>query len=143
MNWTLFGIALFALGAVGVFVLRRVRRPTPADNPAEWPEAEATIQTVRRVRVGSGRYISALDVADFSYVVNNEYQSGSATVSRSFSTGDSQLSELVNKKFQVRYDPRKPDKYDVSQADAGGFLLDPYDDAGRELGPVDLNLDKI
>lgn len=70
-----------------------------------------------------------MDVADFTYVVNDEYHSGRARISRGFSTtGDSRPKELVNKKFQVRYDPRKPDKYDVSEADAGGFLLDPYDD---------------
>jgi len=84
-----------------------------------------------------------LDVADFSYVVNEDYYSGVATISRSFSTGDSKLSELVDKKFQVRYDPRKPDKFDLSQADTGGFLLDTYDDSGTDIGPIDLNIDKI
>jgi len=58
----------------------------------------------------------------------DEYYSGRAMISRSFSTGDIQLGNLVNKKFQVRYNPLKPDKYDVSQSDVGGFLLDPYDD---------------
>jgi hypothetical protein len=143
MNWLMFGIVFFAVGAVAVFVLWRVRRPTPADNPANWPETAGTIQAVRQVSVGSGRYTSTLDVADFSYVVNDEYYSGIATISRSFSSGDTKLSELVDKKFQVRYDPCKPDKFDLSQADTGGFILDTYDDLGTDIGPIDLNINKI
>lgn len=127
MNWLLFGIVFFAVGAVAVFVLWRVRRSSPAENRANWPVTEATIQSVGKV-IGSGRGSYPLDVGDFSYVVNDEYYSGRAMISRSFSTGDSQPRDLVNKKFKVRYNPRKPDKYDVSQADVGGFLLDPYDD---------------
>ncbi|HEY1766833.1 MAG TPA: hypothetical protein VGG26_04230 [Terracidiphilus sp.] len=127
MNWTLLGIASLASGAVGVFVHCRVRRSTPADNPANWPETEATLQIIRRV-IGSGRGSDPFDVGDFSYVVNNEYYSGAATISRSFSTDDSQPKDLIDKKFQVRYDPRKPEKYDVSQSEVGSFLLEPYDD---------------
>ena len=67
-------------------------------------------------------------MGDFTYVVNDEYYSGRTRISRSFSTGDGQPKDLVNQKFHVRYNPRKPDRYDVAQADAGGFLLGPYDD---------------
>lgn len=143
MNWLIFGIVFFAVGAVGVFVLWLVRRPTPADSPVNWTETEATIQSVGKVAEGSGRYSYQVDVCDFTYIVNDEYYSGRATVSSSFSTGDRQLRDLVDKKFKMCYDPRKPDNYDVSKADVGGFLLDQYDDAGTDIGPMDLNLDKI
>lgn len=127
MNWLLFGVVFFAVGAVGVFVLWRIRRPTPADNPANWPKTEATIQSAGKV-IGSGRGSYPLDVGDFSYVVNDEYYSGRAMISRSFSTGDSQPRDLVNKKFQMRYNPRKPERFDLSESDVEGFLLEPYDD---------------
>jgi hypothetical protein len=127
MNWLLIGITFSAVGAVAVFLLWLSRRSRPEDNPANWPVTEATIQSVGKV-IGSGRGSYPLDVGDFSYVVNDEYHSGRATISRSFSTGDSQPKDLVDKKFQVRYDPRKPEKYDVSQSDVGDFLLYPYDD---------------
>ncbi len=126
MNWLLFGIVFFAVGGVGVFVLWRVRRPTPADNPANWPETEATIQTVGRA-IGSGRGSYPIDVCDFTYIVNEEYQSGRAMLSRSFTTGDRDPKEMRDKKFKVRFDPRKPERFDLSESDVEGFLLEPYD----------------
>jgi hypothetical protein len=127
MTWPLIGITLLAAAAAAVLVLWRVRRQAPADNPANWPVAEATIQSIGKV-IGTGRGSYPQDVGDFSYVVNDDYYSGRATISRSFSTHQSQVEDLVNKKFQVRYNPRKPEKFDLSQSDVGGFLLDPYDD---------------
>jgi Protein of unknown function (DUF3592) len=127
VNWLLIGITFFAVGAVAILVLWLVRRSSPEDNPTDWPVTEATIQSVGKV-IGSGRGSYPLDVGDFSYVVKDEYYSGRAMISRSFSTGDSQPRDLINKKFQVRYDPRKPEKFDLSQSDVAGFLLDPYDD---------------
>jgi len=127
MNWPLFGIVFLALGAVALFVLWLVRQPSPEDNPRNWPVTEATIQSVGKV-IGYGRGSYPLDVGDFSYVVNDEYYSGRAMISRSFSTHGASPKDLINQKIQVRYNPRKPEKYDVSQSDVGGFLLDPYDD---------------
>ena len=51
--------------------------------------------------------------------------------------------DLVDQKIQVRYNPRKPEKFSVPQQEIEGFLLDPYDGAGRDEYPIDLNLDKI
>ena len=118
---------IIAVGALALLAIWLYRRAMPKENTDSWPVTEATIQSVGKV-IATGRGSYPLDVGDFYYVVNGEYYSGRARISRSFSTGDSQPKDLVNKNFQVRYDPRKPDKYDVSQADAEGFLLDPYDD---------------
>ncbi|HEY1649286.1 MAG TPA: DUF3592 domain-containing protein [Terracidiphilus sp.] len=120
-------VVLFILGALAALAIWLVWQNARREKTESWPETEATIQSVGKV-IGSGRGSYPLDVGDFSYVVNGEYYSGRATISRSFSTGDVQPGDLVDKKFQVRYNPLKPDKYDVSQADVGGFLLDPYDD---------------
>jgi hypothetical protein len=126
------------LGALVSLVVWLHRRAAPQEDTDNWPMTEATIQSVNKV-IGSGRGSYPFEVGDFSYVVNDEYYSGRATISRSFSTGDSQPRDLVNKKFQVRYDPRKPDKYDLSEADVGGFLLDPYDDfLMHDIGPTNI-----
>jgi hypothetical protein len=150
MNWPLFGVVFFTVGAAAVFVLWLVRRPTPADNPANWPETEATIQSVGKVAVNVGRYSYQVDVGDFSYTVNDEYYSGRLTLSRPndgrlavcnpFSS-ESSPRDLINLKIQVRFNPRKPEKYSVPPAELAGFLLDPYDEpAGQDIGLVDLNI---
>ena len=118
---------VIVIGAVASFVVWIHRRAALKENSDNWPVTEATIQSVGKV-VGSGRGSYPLDVGDFSYVVNDEYYSGRATISRSFSAGDGQPNDLVNRKFQLRYDPRSPDKYDLSQSELAGFLLDAYDD---------------
>ena len=127
---------VIVLGALASLVVWLYRRAATKENSDNWAVTEATIQSVDRVN-GSGRGSYPFDVGDFSYVVNNEYYSGRATISRSFSTDNSQPKDLVSKKFQVRYNPCKPDKYDLSQAEVGGFLLDPYDDfLMHDIGPT-------
>lgn len=126
--WALAAIiALVALASLVVRLVWLSRRDAPTEKPDNWPVTEATIQSVGKV-IGSGRSSCPLDVGDFSYVVNEDYYSGRATISPSFSTHDRQPADLVNKKFQLRYNPRKPDKYDLSESDVESFLLDRYDD---------------
>ena len=121
------GIAvLLALAALAALVVWLVRRNAHSTDAEAWPTTEATIQSVGKV-IGRGRGSYPVDVGDFSYVVNDEYYSGRAMISRSFSTHQAQPKDLIDKRFQVRYDPRKPEKYDASQSEVGGFLLDQYD----------------
>lgn len=139
-----FLIVLIALWALAGLVVLVVRRPVSPEKAANWPVTEGTIQSVGRVVVNTGRSSYSIDIGDFSYIVNNEYYSGRLTISHSFSTHDRSPKDLIDQKIQVRYNPRKPEKYSVPQAEVGGFLLDPYDEPfGEDVGPIDLNIDKI
>lgn len=116
------GLPLLALGVAGFSI--RWRRGKE-EGSSEWPVTEATIQTVTE---RSADNPSVPDIADFSYTVDVDYFSGKLQISRSFSTHGASPKDLVDRKIQVRYNPRKPEKYSVQQAEVGGFLLDPYDD---------------
>lgn len=120
-------VVLVTIFLLAYVVISVVRQPVSAKKAASWPVTEARIQSVGKV-IGTGRGSYPLDVGNFSYVVNDEYYSGRAMISRSFSTHGASPKDLINQKFQVRYNPRKPEKYSVPQAELGGFLLDPYDD---------------
>lgn len=133
------GFPLLVLTVAGMSI--QARKDKPKD---DWPMTEATIQSVGKVSVNVGRSSYSVEVGDFTYNVNDEYYSGRLTISRSFSTHDHSPRDLVDQKIQVRYDPQKPEKVSVPQTELGGFLLDPYDEPfGQDVGPIDLNLDKI
>lgn len=132
--------AIVVLGALVCLVVWLVRRGTSQQDTQNWPETDATIQSVGKV-IGSGRGADQYDVGDFSYVVNGEYYSGRAVISRSFSAGDIQAVDLVDRKFQVRYNPHKPDQFDLSESDVGGFVLYEYDDfLMHDIGPTDIEI---
>lgn len=133
--------ALFIAAGIAISVSRRPVRPEKVVN---WPLTEATIQSVGKVVVNAGRGSYSVNVGDFSYSVNNEYYSGRLTFTRPFSTGNGQTKDLINQKIQIRYDPKKPEKYSVLQAEHAGFHLDPYDEPfGKDVDPIDLGIDKI
>jgi hypothetical protein len=144
-------IVLSTLCALAVFVVFLVRRLVRPEEPANWPETEGTIQSVSKV--SGGRSSPPLDVADFSYTVKDEYYSGRLALSRPNDgrlavcrpfTSDASPKDLINQKIQVRYNPRKPEKFSVPPQEYGDFLLDPYDNPfASDIGSVDLNLDKI
>lgn len=137
-------VVLFVIWVLATVVVSLVRAPQSAKKAANWPVTDGTIQSVGKVVVDAGRNSYSVDVGDFSYIVNDEYYSGRLTISRSFSTGDRPPRDLVNQKIQVRYNPRKPEKFSVPQTELEGFLLDPYDEPfGNDVGPIDLNIDKI
>jgi len=48
-------------------------------------------------------------------------------ISRAFSTHDHSANELVNQKIQVRYNPRKPERFSVPPQEVGDLLVDPWD----------------
>ena len=124
-----YPIVLLALCALGTVVVWFVRRPVPPEKAANWPLTQGTIQSVYNVVVRTAEHPDTLYVGEFTYIVNNDYYSGRLTISRSFSAHDHSAEDLINQKIQVRYDPRKPEKFFVPQADLGGFLLDPYNEA--------------
>jgi|SRR6185437_15380861 len=134
------------LGLLAILVIGIVWRgahPTASESSAE---TEATIQSVGKVNVSAGRSSYTIEVADFSYSVNNEYYSGRMRVSPSLSGDDHSTRDLVNQKFQVSYNLAKPEKFSVAQTEVGGFALDPYSDSfgqNYELDPIDLGIDKV
>ena len=135
---------LFVLGAIAGIVVWLMRQAARFDEAASWPETEGTIQSVSKVAIRAGRASVEIDVCDFSYIVNGEYNSGRLRVSHSSSTGDSAPRNLINQKIRVRCNPQKPSEYLFPQQKVEGFLLDPYDvSSGRDIDPIDLNLDKI
>jgi len=98
-------------------------RPAKA---ASWPVAEGTFQSVDTVLIYGFWGYSPVDTGQFSYSVNDEYYSGKLMFSRRSSTDGRPPRVLINQKIQVRYDPRKPEKYSVPRQEVIGFLLRPY-----------------
>lgn len=114
------GLPLLLLGVAGIFG----RRPVPAKEAANWPATDATIQSVVDMsKEDPGKNY----LGDFTYTVNDDYFSGQLRISRSFSTHGASPNDLIDQKFQVRYNPAKPEKYSVPQSELASFLLDPYD----------------
>lgn len=137
-------IVLFTLCALAGLVVWFVRRPVGPEKAANWPVTEGTIQSLSRADYKTSEHPDSVYVGDFSYSVNNEYYSGRVSISRSFSAHDHSAKDLIDQKIQVRYNPRKPEKFSVPHAELGGFLVDPYDETfGEDFGSVDLNIDKI
>ena len=120
-------IVLLTLCALAAVVVWFVRRPVRPEEAANWPVTEATIQSVTNVTFRTADRSDLAYVGNFSYSVNDEYYSGKVMISRSFSAHDHSADDLINQKLQVRYNPRKPEKFSVPQAEIAGFLLDPYD----------------
>lgn len=121
-----FIVVCVLIGMV-VTVIQRARnwRSRPA-KAASWPVAEGTIQFVDSVLIYGFWGYSPVDTAEFSYSVNDEYYSGKLMFSRQPSTQGRPPQALINQKIQVRYDPRKPEKYSVPNQEVIGFLLRPY-----------------
>jgi hypothetical protein len=121
-------IVLLTLCALAALVVWFVRRPVRPEEAANWPVTEGTIQSLTSMHSRTSERTDLYYVGDFSYSVNNDYYSGRVMISRSFSAHNNSPDDLVNQKFRVRYNPRKPEKYSVPQAELAGFLLDPYDE---------------
>jgi hypothetical protein len=136
-------VVLFVLGLLGFLAAVIVVGMRPDKSPS-WPSTEGTIQLVNKVFVNAGRASYSLDVADFSYRVNDEYYSGRLTLSSSPSSGNGSPISLINQKILVLYDPQSPEKFRVQQPELAGFLLASYNEPlGTDVDPIDLNLDKI
>jgi Protein of unknown function (DUF3592) len=139
-----FVLVLIVLCALAIYVIWLIRRPVSADKAANWPVTEGTIQLVNRaIPARTSQNPDSVYIGDFSYYVNNDYYSGRVMITRSFSTHDSSPKDLINQKIQVRYNPRKPEKFSVPQAELGGFLLDPYDETFGDNASIDINIDQI
>jgi hypothetical protein len=135
----IFGMLAYLAVTLAVWL---VRQPVSAKKAANWPVTEATIRSVRKLTIATGRFADFVIAGDFTYIVNDEYYSGRLTISRSFSTHDATPKALVDQKVQVRYNPRKPEQYSVPSQEARSFLLDPYDEfLGTEVSSTDVDTD--
>ena len=118
------GLILVALLLFTSVAVLFARRQVSARNALNWPLTEATIQLVRIDHYGRNTG-NPIYVGDFSYTVGDDYYSGTVGISGSFSTGKAAPEGLANQKFQVHYNPGKPEQFSIPQQEIGGFLLDP------------------
>ena len=137
-------LVVIVLGLLAVLVIWLVWRGSHPDNRDTWPTAQGTIQSVGTVVVHAGRSSYSVEVGDFYYNVNDEYYSGRLTIAPSFSNGECSPRGLVNQKIEVRYNPEKPEKFSVLQTEIEGFVLSPFNEPfGKDVDPIDLNIDKV
>lgn len=132
------------LGVLGAFVIWLVWRSASQNKAEAWPVTQGTIQSVGTAVVHAGRGSRSVEVGDFSYNVNDEYYSGRLSITSSSPTGERSPRGLVNQRIEVHYNPRKPEKFSVSQTEVGGFILSPYNEPfAEDLDPINLNIDKL
>ena len=87
---------------------RRIR------DAADWPEAEATIQSAEMEIVARlGHQREELPFFSFSYVVDNEYYSGRFGLRVAEDQSDVLLRELIDTKVTVHYDPKRPSVFSL------------------------------
>lgn len=129
---------------LAVVVASLVWQKFSPDKTASWPVTEGTIQSVNTEIVNEGRNSHSDEVCDFSYLVNGEYYSGRLCISRSDQAENAALSNLVNKKFPVRYSQQKPEKFAVVSVELDGFFLCRHYELPFTVdeGPTVLNIDK-
>jgi Protein of unknown function (DUF3592) len=142
MNSTLLLLALGILVVIAGIAVQIARLNAQSKKSESWPVAEGKIQSVRKVRVSAGRSSYMVEVGDFSYTVNDEYNGGTLKISSSFSTHDAKPKDLIDQTIKVRYNPAKPEKYSIPPQEIGGFLIDPFDeDSWTDIDPIDLDID--
>jgi hypothetical protein len=107
-------VLLLILIAVLVFLIGRVVwRNKRAETAEAWPTTEATVQSGEEVVASTrGGEVTVFCFA-FSYVVNAEYYSGRFELLPTFGSADAVLSRMKDRKFQVHYDPAKPETYRI------------------------------
>ena len=77
-----------------------------------WPSTEATIQSADVEVASTYRHgVLRLPVCSFSYIVNGEYYSGRFTVLANLGESESLVERMIDRKFSVRYNPRRPSVY--------------------------------
>ena len=132
------GLAVFAI--LVIWLVWRYTHPKEAE---AWPSTSGTIQSVNTVVVHAGRSSYSVEVADFSYSVDDEYFSGRLTITTTPSNQGLSPRSLIHQTIQVNYDPRRPEKFSIPQTELGGFSLSPhYEPFGEDVDPIDLNIDK-
>jgi hypothetical protein len=81
---------------------------------ANWPETEATIQSAKMElveRVGHPR--REVPFFAFTYVVNNDYQSGRFGLRVAEGRANALMRESLGTKLTIRYDPERPSVFSL------------------------------
>jgi len=137
-----FVIAACGVGFVIYLIYRVViyfRNEREVKKSENWLTTQATIQGCDMQTVYHDRYTSiTLPCFNFSYVVNGEYCSGEFSLDvRDSGAATSLVRELVDKSFEVRYDPAKPDCWYIADEIAGYEVHQALEPAMISLSPKD------
>ena len=136
-------LIIIVLAVLAILIIWLVWRYTHPNKAEAWPSTDGTIQSVNTVVVHAGRNSYSVEVADFSYSVDDEYFSGRLTITSTPSNGELSTRSLIHQRVQVHYNPRRPDKFSIAQNEIGGFSVSPYyEHFGEDVDPIDLNIDK-
>ena len=107
------GIALIVLLAIPTYFIGRIIwRNSRVEAAQAWPMTEATVQSGEMEVVASTRGGDvSIPCFAFSYVVKGEYYSGRFGLLPNFGNPDQVISRMKDRKFQIHYDPAKPEAY--------------------------------
>ncbi len=114
-------VLLLVLLAVLAFLIGRVVwRKKRAETAKAWPTTEATVQSGEEVIASTRGGDLTIFCFTFSYVVNGEYYSGRFELLPDSGSSEAVISRMKDRKFQVHYDPAKPETYHFSDEQMEG-----------------------
>ena len=85
-----------------------------------WPGADATIEIAEVQRIGGGRRAADLPCFAFSYTIRGQKFSGCFALRAARDRAESLMNQLLNKKIEIRYDPKWPAGWYIPVDTIGG-----------------------
>jgi hypothetical protein len=133
-------IAAAGLAFVIYWSIRYFWKRSQVKASVKWSSAEATIQSGNKQAVYHSRYGSlTLPCFAFTYVVAGEYFSGEFSLDiREENAADAATRDFVNRKFNIHYDPKKPEHWYIPDSEIDGYEVhQKLDPSLVELYPKD------